>query len=70
MDADSTALSFAPVRVVPKAVYANSLKATLRGKPCFRPETLGIGAFAPGLPRASTESVYEDEVHEMTRRFV
>lgn len=62
MDVQDIFLIPCPVGVVPEGVYPNILKCRVPGKPFLRPVMVNGTRLAPCLPRAPSESVYEDQV--------
>ena len=65
-----SSLPRAPIRIVPKAVYAYIFEPWLSGQPLLRPEVGRVLGLAPSLPGPSTKSMYEDEIDKWLWGFV
>jgi hypothetical protein len=70
VDIQNALFALSPITVIAKCMDANMLKIWLLGKPGLRPEGLIIVVSPPGLDRATSKSMYEDEFYEGLRWFV
>jgi hypothetical protein len=68
VDVKDAILPFSPVCIISESMNTDMFEVWISRQPLFWPIMKWVTALAPRFPRASTESMNEDEINEGLRR--
>ena len=68
IDVQDTAFQIFPIGIIPKAMDSDIAELLVEGEPLLWPEMQRIFCLAPCLPRATSESMDENEVNRSVLR--